>query len=308
MLNICIFNSLGFHFEMFGYLIDYCKQKNYNLDIYTTDYNNYGFIKFYFHFFQFKNFFDVQTYNSNNKYDKIILTTDNDYNFHAFGYNLERPLTKYGICINHIDFNRNLSFIDHIGTRFYINNPKQDWALPVYRICDLKNKKDNHLNLIVCIGKGNMFRNIERFKDYDTYNFIIIGRDFLESVDYSKHKNIKVYSKLDTSAMIEILKLASYVFINNEINKVHIENSMSGSIPLALNCLCNLIMPKAMNDLYKLKSPITYEENQKIEISKPNFDLVNEDLNNMIEHRNNVFNKYLKSEVIKDEEANIKFN
>lgn len=298
MLNICIFNSFSFHFEMFGYIIDYCKQKKYNLDIYTTDSNNCGFIKFYFEFFQFKNFFDVQIYKSVNKYDKIILTTDDNYSFHAFGYNIERPLSKYGICIDHIDFNRNLSFIDHIGTRFYINNPKQDWALPVYRICDLKNKKDNHLNIIVCIGKGNIFRNIERFKDYDTYNFIIIGRDFLESVDYSKHTNIKVYLKLDTKDMIDILKLASYVFINNEINKAHIENSMSGSIPLALSCLCNLIMPKAMNDIYKFKSPITYEENKEIEISKPNFDLINEDLENMIEHRNNIFDKYIiKSEV-----------
>lgn len=308
MLNICIFNSLPFHFEMFGYLIDYCKQKNYNLDIYTTDSNNCGFIKFYFHFFQFKNFFDMQTYNSNNKYDKIILTTDDDYRFHALGYNIERPLSKYGICIDHIDYNRNLTFNNHIGTRFFINYPKQDWALPVYRISDLQNKKDNHLNVIVCIGKGNIFRNIERFKDYDKYNFIIIGRDFLESFDYSKYTNIKLYPKLDTNAMIEILKLASYIFINDEINKIHIESSMSGSIPLALSCLCNLIMPKAMNNIYKFKSPITFEENEKIEITKPNFDLVNEDLNNMIEHRNKIFDKYIKEEVIIDEEANIKFN
>jgi hypothetical protein len=307
MLNICIFNSFGFHFEMFGYLIDYCKQKNYNLDIYTTDSNNFGFIKFYFYFFQFKNFFDVITYKSDNKYDKIILTTDDDYKFHALGYNIERPLSKYGICIDHIDYNRNLTFNNHIGTRYFINNPKIDWALPVYRISDLQNKKDNHLNVIVCVGKGNIFRNIERFKDYDTYNFIIIGRDFLEAVDYSKYTNIKVYTKLGASEMIDILKLATYVFINDEINKIHISQSMSGSIPLALSCLCNLIMPKAMNDIYKFKSPIIYEENEKIEITKPNFDLVNEDLNNMLEHRNNVFDKYIKSEVI-HEEDNIKFN
>ena len=66
---------------------------------------------------------------------------------------------------------------------------------------------------------------------------------------------------------------------------------MSAAIPLALNCLCTLILPKKMNDIYKFKSAITYED--KINLIEPNPELVNEDLDNLLKHRDSIFDKYL---------------
>jgi hypothetical protein len=90
--------------------------------------------------------------------------------------------------------------------------------------------------------------------------------------------------------MINILKNASYVYISKK-NKEYIENKMSAAIPLAMNCLCTLIMPKKMNDIYKFKSAITYED--KINLIEPNPELVNEDLDDLLKHRDSIFDKYL---------------
>jgi len=46
-MNIAIFNSFHFHFEMFGYIIDYCNNKNIKLDIYTPMEIDLGWIVFY---------------------------------------------------------------------------------------------------------------------------------------------------------------------------------------------------------------------------------------------------------------------
>jgi hypothetical protein len=46
-----------------------------------------------------------------------------------------------------------------------------------------------------------------------------------------------------------------------------------------------------MNDIYKFKSTITYED--KINLIEPNVELVNEDLDDLLKHRDSIFDKYL---------------
>ena len=65
---------------------------------------------------------------------------------------------------------------------------------------------------------------------------------------------------------IELLLRSSYVLITED-NPDHLDKSISAAIPLAFNCLCNLIMPEKMNEYYKFKSVITYEK----EIGKSKF-------------------------------------
>jgi hypothetical protein len=80
-MNIAIFNGFYFHFEMFGYIIDYCNKKNIKLDIYTPLNIDLGWIQFYKDIL-IKNdkikFIEFTSFPAKNDYDKVILTTDDD--------------------------------------------------------------------------------------------------------------------------------------------------------------------------------------------------------------------------------------
>ena len=114
-MKLAILNSFNFHYEMFGYIIDYCIQKNIRLDIYTVSDNDLGWLSFYIIQYipgndlnyDFKNqegkliqFYPINGYTINNDYDKVILTTDDDFNIP------EEIMNDKFICIDHHMTNR----------------------------------------------------------------------------------------------------------------------------------------------------------------------------------------------------------
>jgi hypothetical protein len=285
-IKIAIYNGFDFHYEMFGYIIAYCIYKNYKLDIYTNLSNNIGWIEFYEKLFP-KSFkiIDKKYYNHENKYDKIILTTDDD------NYFLDNWINDKIIAIDHTHVNRRNKVKIHIGTRFYIDRPSMDWILPVYRMIDLETKKKISKKNIVFIGRNSTVNldYLKKFNNFNNYNFILVSRN-INFKQFNGIKNIKTYNWLSTSEMINMMKESDYVFISDH-NKNHFHKSMSASIPLALNCLCTMLIPEEMNKHYKFKSVITYKNN--IIIKNPNYELVNQDLVQMIKHRNQIFDKYI---------------
>jgi len=294
-MNIAIFNSFHFHFEMFGYIIDYCNNKNIKLDIYTQLEIDLGWIQFY-KITLIKNnnninFIDVKTFPPNNNYDKVILTTDDDQGIP------DQIITEKYICIDHYINLRRPVIITHIATRFFGTRPKLDWILPVYQLINVDEKKLITKPNVVCIGRfcpKNMKDFENNFENFNNTNFIFIDRyiDINISI-YSNYKNITCINRLDTNDMIKLLKNSSYVLITEE-NEDHIDKSISASIPLAFNCLCNIIMPEKMNTNYKFKSAITY--NKKIKLIEPNFNLINEELKELLKRKNLIFDKYLKKD------------
>lgn len=282
-MNIAIYNGFDFHYEMFGYIIDYCIYKNYSLDIYTNFDNNIGWIEFYEKSFpnSFK-IIDKKYYNYINDYNKIILLTDDDKCF------LNEWINDKLICIDHLYKNRRNQIKLHIGTRFFYERPSLDWILPVYRLIDLNTKKKISKKNIVFIGNNSKI-NLEELNKFDDFNCILIDR-YTNFEQFDVKENVKTYNKLMTNEMIDILKESDYVFISNNTEN-HLHRSMSASIPLALNCLCTLIIPEEMNKYYNFKSVITYKEN--IIIKNPKYELVETDLDEMIEQRNMIFDKYV---------------
>ena len=96
----------------------------------------------------------------------------------------------------------------------------------------------------------------------------------------------------NTLEMIEILKVSNYVFISHH-NNDHVEGkSMSASIPLALNFLCTIILPKKMNESYKIKSAIEYDKD-KLEdiIYKHDPRIVDKDLLHLLQHKMDTFDR-----------------
>ena len=232
-MNIAIFNSFHFHFEMFGYIIDYCNNKNIKLDIYTPLKIDLGWIQFYKNTLVKNNninFIDVKTFSPNNNYDKVILTTDDDSGIP------DQILTEKYICIDHYINLRRPTIITHISTRFFNTRPKLDWILPVYQLINVDEKKLITKPNVVCIGRfcpKNMKDFEDNFENFNNTNFIFIDRyiDNNKSI-YSNYKNITCINRLDTNDMIKLLKNSSYILITEE-NEDHIDKSIRATNPLA---------------------------------------------------------------------------
>jgi len=286
--KIAIFNGFPFHYEMFGYVIDYCLYKNIELDIYTETTNNMEWLKFYLLTFPTKSFTlkKLSAYQPNNQYSKILLLTDDDFVFKNSWIN------NKVICIDHANINRRPQINTHIGVRYFVDRPYLDYCSQVYKIIDVETKRRISTKNIVIIGNNARYftkKHINMIKNFEDYNYIFIDRnlDTFLDVSFKLYKNFKFYNSISTIDLIQILKESDYIFITDIANKI--VDKISGSIPLALNCLCTLIMPIEMNKYYNYKSVITYKN--EINITLPNYDSVFKDLEDQIEIRNKIFDK-----------------
>lgn len=184
-MRAAIFNGCSFHFEMFGYILYYCKENNIYVDIFTNMNNEMGWIEFYRqHFNNFQviagtpsSTFDglsreaFDRFISNlPEYEFVFLTTDDDW---AFSDNIikEEHINKKVICINHKAHIRRPKARNHISTRPFLSNPwaidslilhrnihhdhinARQWAIPCYPIINKKIIESKFVDVAI-IGPG----------------------------------------------------------------------------------------------------------------------------------------------------------
>ena len=287
--TLAILNGFPFHYEMFGYILNYATNNNMFVDIYTNT-DNLGWLDFYsckFNNFRIINidiFFNIDK----NKYKYIFLTTDDDFCFMNKNISYENI-----IIINHYWKIRN-----HFGQK-YLNcapfkDSNLDFCYPIYPIFTSHDKEKN--NIMTIIGGGGRSKYdidiINRFcinnENQITLNFIT--RNFNENllIGLSNKFKVNIYSDLETNKMIDILKQTNYVYVtysnNNDIKLLY---SCSGSLQLAFSTLCKCIILDSTNKLLQIQECITYNENENIPIY-----LDNVDFNKLENERQEYINKF----------------
>jgi hypothetical protein len=277
MSRLAIFNGFPFHYEMFGYIINYCVVKRFELTIYTTTQNDLGWIQFYRSFFQkgIPNFVPfiikpVNMFNSEfRKYDLIILTTDDDPAFK------DGWISEKVVKISHVNFERRPLITKTIYNRPY--DIVAPWALPCFPIVNVDDK-------LTFFKKGTGDINILLIGYYSTYEFDIFNRmvcadgndrkivlhfisrrtlPFQSTCCERLKSNIstKFYVNIDTNDMFKLLGIADYLCIECSSHPTHHYESMSGAIPTSFSCLTPLIIDKNMNSYYKFQNAIEYNTN-----------------------------------------------
>jgi beta-1,4-mannosyl-glycoprotein beta-1,4-N-acetylglucosaminyltransferase len=277
--HIAIFNSFNFHYEMYGYIIEYCKTNNYLLTIFTSFDNTLGWIDFYTdHFKNYK--FDVKNIytfeEERNKFDIIFITTDDDYEFK------KEWINDKCVSVNHTCMIRRPDFKNNLGTRPFIKNYKK-WAIPCYNIFQENNKENTsnkYINVSIIGGLNDYnYATINRLDSSSTITLYIIARNanyFNTSKIINKKINVILLNNIDTKEMINFLKKSDYILTDSTYNIHHINGiSMSGNIPLAFSTLTPLIISKGNNSLYKFKNVIEFDikTNDKIIIEKGIIDI-----------------------------------
>jgi hypothetical protein len=273
--KIAIFNSFHFHYEMFGYIIHYCKKNNYELTIFTEMMYDYSWLDFYT-----KNnddfLFTIKHYNifesERELFDIVFIITDDDPRFKNEWVNQKT------ICIDHHFSNRRTSALHHIATRPFKENLRR-WSLPCFPLVNLARKLSNIEKLqndsvihIAIIGGTHSLKN--------TYNVQVINRLKIENNRIQIHaisRNInehmflglrpdielKIYNNSNTFDMLYVLEKCSYLLTDVDCNSDHANGySMSGGIPMAFSNLLPLIISKENNSIYNFKNVVEFEMNE----------------------------------------------
>jgi mannosyltransferase OCH1-like enzyme len=266
--KVAIFNSLQFHNEMYGYILNYAKNNNKHVDIYSDNKDNLAWSQFYE--LHFKNFsiIPVKDYNPNNDYEYVFLTTDSDWGFNS---NWFFPNV---VVINHnYKAYRNPFSIHYINISNF-KDSQLDYVIPCYPICNASNKLQNNIIAVVGGHEISIYRNkynIDLFNRLKFYNdkpielhFISqsINKEDLQGIN--PNINIFIHQNISTIEMDNILREASYIILSSSdsIPKREAETS-SGAIQLAYNYLCKPIISKYTNKFLKLKGAYEYDEYDK---------------------------------------------
>jgi hypothetical protein len=150
-MEIAIFNSFSFHYEMYGYLLHWAtKRNNFEVTIYDRkDNKDLGYLSFYrkhftFHHKKIDKFIDQAW-----RFSIVFLTTDGDPKFNKRYITNMYRLKETTIRIIHRPLNLLPIISKFLALRDYCNNL---YALHCYPICSSKKQEDTVISIFV--GNG----------------------------------------------------------------------------------------------------------------------------------------------------------
>lgn len=325
-MKILIINNLHFHYEMFGYIIDFCKKYNHHLDILTDETNNLGILSWYESFFKYPHLQfikKIQTEDTKDiqnekgeSYDYIIYTTDDDMCFVNSIIDInDTNIYNKSICIEHSFQLRNPFCYYRIGIRNFIKR-NIDYAYPCYPVIDYFEKR-KYLSKINNTINITIIARLDKMKDVNTdYNKIMkLNKHILVNhICYCESENKEYYQQLieKLSESIEtsekniffhynllytdidiILKYTHYIYIPDYKESCKYDKT-TGAIQLAFNYGCKLIFPEeGYNDAYQLSSPIEYISSPSIKLNKETHKDVFDERNRLIKQRDNIIENIL---------------
>jgi mannosyltransferase OCH1-like enzyme len=271
--TIGIFNSFSFHYEMFGFILDYAKRYNCVVDIYTHINNisnkDEGWRLFYEkNFNNFKMLLHTDFNGNTNNYDLFFITTDDDRRF--------KPewITKNVISLNHTYKTRIRGFKNYFNIAPF-DGSNHEFIYPCYKLCNIDDKKIDDDFIDICIIGAKVFDgdvfDASRLKTTSNkkirlniitryISYIEKSKKYIESLK-SKF-SITLHINLDTNSMMTLLKKSSYILLTGTSNNDHNTcKSSSGSTQLFLSTLCKPIVCETANRHLKLKHCIEFVMN-----------------------------------------------
>lgn len=307
-IKVAGYSSRLWHYEMFGYIIHYCKINNYELTIYNQmeqktfgSQKNENYLPMYEKiFYDYDiNFVHIDKFeNDKHNYDVIFLFTDND-----FRYSLQdKNINAKTICIDHLVDIRNPTLKHHIAVRPFPDNMR-DYALPIYPIFKEKDKKLSNAYInIACVGAGVKYNKINNVVNRLKGDIPIRIHFIARRVNKNLYTNIKhkyfLYKNIDMAHLCRILEICNYMIVDLNDKKgehTYERHIMSGSIPLSFSTITPLIISKQTNEHYKFKNIIEYNLNSKnsINLHKINHKEYEKERNLYIDDNNSLFDSYI---------------
>lgn len=290
MKKVLLYNNLPFHNDLIGFGVEFCNKYKYDVDLYINNDDN-DYLKFLSIYFKF-NIID-NNFNKND-YCLIIVLTDTDY---SYKNDSDKTIAIRHWYINRNDIIKNQIPICNFNNIYNIYDPYH--IIPVFNIVPIESKMNiqpiYNINITV-IGRFvpddiKYFNFIKNDSNYINYN--IITKYPKNNKELVSTKNVKYYINISFTEMYTILANSQYVLITDSNINHNKGYSISSSIMNGLSTGCQLIIPEEMNNHLRLKSAITYNRNNILNIKSPNYDLVYSELYELINKRNLILNNII---------------
>jgi len=296
MRRIAGFSSLIYHFEMFGFLIHYCKERNYSLTIYCKFQYENGSIELYNQIFQsplltFKNLWDNLEHDIDH-YDAIVLFTDEDEDYQVY----HSRILQRTLMIEHTIFRKRTDIPHTFATRPFDLSTFQEsrtkspefakytepssciWTLPTYPLLSPQQKTplaQLSRQTTVCILGGyaeyhlDLIHRLRPMKNTDPkIKLIAISRHMeekkFEGIDRNKF-DLELHCNMDFLTLFQTLKRVDFILSDvSKDNEYKLEKmAMSGCIPLAFSMLIPLIISKQTNSQYQFKNVVEFDKTSR---------------------------------------------
>jgi hypothetical protein len=292
-MKIAGYSGHNFHYEMFGYIIDYCKKNKYELTIYCKKEFDEGYIDMYNNIFSnynvdYKEFYLLNT--EINNYNIVILFSDCDKSYTSTKNNV--------ICIDHYYISRSPNINKHIANRPYKENYR-DWALPCYPIIEDRIYQNNYNIAIInsVITKYNI-NIINRLKCPQKINIHAVSRNInishFDGINNDKF-NIILHKSPTALQLLNIINQCNYILTDISYDKPYEDKIMSGAIPFSFSTLRILIISKQTNQYYKFKNVIEFDKNSTDDIilKEIDFNKIKEERDILIKNNHELISKYI---------------
>ena len=233
--RIAIFNGFRFHYEMFGFVLDYLTTNNLPFDIFSETEGDMGWFRVYESRFGSRTIHPIRSFNQYN-YDYVFLLTDDD--------------TKYSKRWQH----SKVIMFEHTGTRYVMRSvhrrlqlrqyttrhppsPEESWILPVWNI-GYRDKDPAHIQ-ITAIGNNcpcNPSELLPWFQDIRSVKFTFINRTpsptIFDHASWTPYTNVTLLENIDAERMLEEASKADWLLLLPK-NEHQYQDSISAILPIA---------------------------------------------------------------------------
>lgn len=302
---ISLYNGFPFHYETFGvflYCLSNIKIVN-EIRIYTNQSETMGWLDFYrvhfpaihiFHMDEFKQEqFEESTY--------VIVTTDDDPYFPVEYMRLPGAQRKV-FCYDHNVVERIPHFTNHITTRPYNTRRNTPYMYPVFPVVPIEEKrailaKEETINITVVGGSWNTnhyWQYLLKNNDMTKIKIFFIHRDVpgvwkrMDRYVKSICPQAELYKNCDAKDMMEMLKRSHYIAFLTDIDQF-VHRSCSGSVGMAFDTGCTMLMTRKYNTDFAFKNPI-YFDDYPVLSREPNLELLYEEQHAILDHNQTVLN------------------
>lgn len=279
------------HYEMLGYLLEYCTNRKLDYTLYAHANNFHGWLDMYIERFPNMKLLPPTHLNPDD-HTVIVLVTDDDPTFKQEWRETQKHKILY---IHHFHVHR-FSCQHSIGTRFYPSMPHQAWAIPCWNVLGAQEKlallSNDATPHVALVGVSNVPASYEDlrhvFSNPDDIVFHVVNRTIHHKINAP---NIVYHEGVSAKEMIDILGKCHFAACMEEVHRR--EHLLSAIVALAFGTKCALIMPTSWPAMYKLHSPVVYD--QKIHISTDMFDVnrVDAEFCELTSQRDNLLDNFL---------------
>lgn len=239
--RFAVINTLGWHYECMGHVLEYMRDRGIAVDVYTVcDGNDGGWIDLYARLGLATRTIPVSGFGDRCAYEHV---------FAMNGVDLDAiPNDTPATCIAHTAACRFPRATRQLHLR-PLPLSVTDWVIPVYRVCTAEQKIAalSRRTSVALIGFSWSYHTVAQlraiFTDFDSVDFHVVGRTV--SRELGSAPNVTLHEDVGTNEMMGVVMKAHYVAA--PFGGVFDESQLSGCVPLAFSTGTPLIISAIQN-------------------------------------------------------------